>query len=110
MTPPIARLPMRQRVAFALSEILVVSNATANLGEQPGALPTYYDVLVRGAFGNFRQLLEDITLNPAMGRYLDMLKNDKANAARTRIPNENYARELMQLFSIGLYRLNLDGA
>jgi uncharacterized protein (DUF1800 family) len=101
---------LRQRVAFALSEILVVSNTTGNLGEQPGALPTYYDVLVRGAFGNFRQLLEDITLNPAMGRYLDMLRNDKANAARTRIPNENFARELMQLFSIGLYRLNLDGS
>ncbi|HYJ07204.1 MAG TPA: DUF1800 family protein, partial [Chthoniobacterales bacterium] len=101
---------LRQRVAFALSEILVVSNTTGNLGEQPGALPTYYDVLVRGAFGNFRQLLEDITLNPAMGRYLDMLRNDRANAARTRIPNENYARELMQLFSIGLYRLNLDGS
>ncbi|MEY2504620.1 MAG: hypothetical protein QOG27_900 [Verrucomicrobiota bacterium] len=101
---------LRQRVAFALSEILVVSLTTGNLGEQPGALPAYYDVLVKGAFGNFRQLLEDVTLNPAMGRYLDMLKNDKANAERTRLPNENYARELMQLFSIGLYRLNLDGS
>jgi uncharacterized protein (DUF1800 family) len=101
---------LRQRVAFALSEILVVSNTTGNLGGQPGALPAYYDVLVKGAFGNFRQLLEDITLNPAMGRYLDMLRNDKANASRTRIPNENFARELMQLFSIGLYRLNLDGS
>ena len=101
---------LRQRVAFALSQILVVSNTTGNLGAQPGALPAYYDVLVKGAFGNFRQLLEDITLNPAMGRYLDMLRNDKANASRTRIPNENFARELMQLFSIGLYRLNLDGS
>lgn len=101
---------LRQRVAFSLSEILVVSLTTGNLGEQNGALPTYYDVLVKGAFGNFRQLLEDITLNPAMGRYLDMLRNDKANASRTRLPNENYARELMQLFSIGLYRLNLDGS
>jgi uncharacterized protein (DUF1800 family) len=101
---------LRQRVAFALSEVLVVSLTTGNLGEQNGALPTYYDVLVKGAFGNFRQLLEDITLNPAMGRYLDMLRNDKANASRTRLPNENYARELMQLFSIGLYRLNLDGS
>lgn len=101
---------LRQRLAFALSEILVVSLTTGNLGEQPGALPTYYDVLVKGAFGNFRQLLEDITLNPAMGRYLDMLRNDKANASRTRLPNENYARELMQLFSIGLYRLNLDSS
>jgi uncharacterized protein (DUF1800 family) len=101
---------LRQRVAFALSEILVVSLTTGNLGQQPGALPTYYDVLVKGAFGNFRQLLEDITLNPAMGRYLDMLRNEKANATGTRLPNENYARELMQLFSIGLYRLNLDGS
>ena len=101
---------LRQRVAFALSEILVVSNSTKNLGNQPGALPAYYDVLVRGAFGNFRQLLEDITLNPAMGAFLDMLKNDKANASGTRLPNENYAREIMQLFSIGLYNLNLDGS
>lgn len=101
---------LRQRVAFALHEILVVSVTTGNLGDQPYALPAYYDVLVKGAFGNFRQLLEDVTLNPAMGRYLDMLRNDKANASRTRLPNENYARELMQLFSIGLYRLNLDGS
>lgn len=101
---------LRQRVAFALSEILVVSNTTGNLGGQPFALPAYYDVLVKGAFGNFRQLLENITLNPAMGRYLDMLRNEKANASGTRIPNENFARELMQLFSIGLYRLNLDGS
>jgi uncharacterized protein (DUF1800 family) len=101
---------LRQRVAFALHEILVVSVTTGNLGEQPYALPAYYDLLVNGAFGNFRQLLEEITLNPAMGRYLDMLRNDKANTSRTRLPNENYARELMQLFSIGLYRLNLDGS
>jgi uncharacterized protein (DUF1800 family) len=101
---------LRQRVAFALSEILVVSGTTGNLDEENGALPAYYDVLVKGAFGNFRQLLGDITLNPAMGRYLDMLRNNKANESRTRLPNENYARELMQLFSIGLYRLNLDGS
>jgi len=101
---------LRQRVAFALSEILVVSNASKNLGNQPGALPAYYDVLVNDAFGNFRQLLENITLNPAMGSFLDMLKNDKANASGTRLPNENYAREIMQLFSIGLYHLNLDGS
>jgi len=99
---------LRQRVAFALSEFFVVGNTTGNLGNQPGALPAYMDVLVRDAFGNFRQLLEDVTLNPAMGRYLDMLKNDKANPAINRLPNENYAREIMQLFSIGLYKLNLD--
>jgi uncharacterized protein (DUF1800 family) len=101
---------LRQRVAFALSETLVVSLNSAGLGNAPFALPAYYDVLVRDAFGNYRQLLEDITLNPAMGAYLNMLQNDKANATGTRLPNENYAREMMQLFSIGLYDLNLDGS
>src|SRR5205814_6686605 len=101
---------VRQRVAFALSETLVASLNSAGLANRPFALPTYYDVLVRDAFSNYRQLLEDITLNPAMGAYLNMLQNDKANPARGTLPNENYARELMQLFSIGLYNLNLDGS
>ena len=101
---------LRQRVAFAISEVLVVSALGTDLAGRPYALPAYYDVLVRDAFGNYRQLLEDITLNPAMGSYLDMLQNDKANTSGTRLPNENYARELMQLFSIGLYNLNLDGS
>jgi uncharacterized protein (DUF1800 family) len=101
---------LRQRVAFALGEHFVVGNTTGNLGNQPGALPAYMDVLVKGAFGNFRQLLEDVTLSPAMGAYLNMLKNDKASADKTRLPNENYAREVMQLFTIGLYDLNLDGS
>ena len=101
---------LRQRVAFALSEFFVVSTTPGNLGGQPYALPAYMDVLVNGAFGNFRQLLEDVTLNPAMGDYLDMLKSQKANTTRTVLPNENYAREIMQLFSIGLYNLNLDGS
>jgi uncharacterized protein (DUF1800 family) len=101
---------LRQRVAFALSETLVVSLNSAGLGGKPYALPAYFDVLIRDAFGNFRQLLEDVTLNPAMGAYLNMLENDKANASGTRLPNENYAREVMQLFSIGLYNLNLDGS
>ena len=100
---------LRQRVAFALSETLVVSINSAGLGNAPYALPAYYDVLVRDAFANYRQLLEDVTLNPAMGAYLNMLQNDKANPSRGTLPNENYARELMQLFSIGLYDLNLDG-
>src|SRR2546423_4195338 len=101
---------LRQRVAFALSETLVVSINSAGLANRPYALPAYYDVLVRDAFGNYRQLLEDITLNPAMGAYLNMLQNDKADPSRGTLPNENYARELMQLFSIGLYNLNLDGS
>ncbi|HEX7515950.1 MAG TPA: DUF1800 family protein [Chthoniobacterales bacterium] len=101
---------LRQRVAFALSEHFVVSLNSAGLGNKPYALPAYFDVLVKDAFGNFRQLLEEITLNPGMGAYLNMLQNDKANASGTRRPNENYAREVMQLFSIGLYDLNLDGS
>ena len=74
---------------------------------QRDALDTYMDVLVKDAFGNYRQLLQDVTLNPAMGRYLDMLSNDGATGSQ---PNENYAREIMQLFSVGLYQLNLDGS
>lgn len=101
---------LRQRVAFALHEILVVSINSAGLANRPYALPAYYGVLVKGAFGNYRQLLEDITLNPAMGAYLNMLQSQKADPARRRLPNENYPREILQLFSIGLYNLNLDGS
>ncbi|MDQ6622579.1 MAG: DUF1800 family protein, partial [Verrucomicrobiota bacterium] len=101
---------LRQRVAFALSEVMVVSLNSAGLGNKPYALPAYYDVLVKDAFANYRQLLEDVTLNPGMGAYLNMLQNDKANPAKGTLPNENYAREIMQLFSIGLYDLNLDGS
>ena len=99
---------LRQRVAFALSEIMVVSINSAGLGDQPAGMSNYMDLLARDAFGNFRQLLEDVTLSPVMGQYLDMLHNDKANASQGTHPNENYAREAMQLFSVGLYRLNLD--
>jgi uncharacterized protein (DUF1800 family) len=101
---------LRQRVAFALSEILVVSADSAGLGNEGVGLATYYDVLVRDAFGNFRTLLGDVTLNPTMGRFLDMLRNAKADPARGTLPNENFARELLQLFSIGLYRLHPDGS
>jgi uncharacterized protein (DUF1800 family) len=101
---------LRQRVAFALSELLVVSTNSGGLNNHPDGMSTYVDVLLRDAFGNYRQLLEDITLNPAMGRYLDMLHNDKGNPTKGTHPNENYAREILQLFSIGLYRLNLDGS
>ena len=101
---------LRQRVAFALSEILVVSAEGAGLGTEGVGMAVYYDVLLRDAFGNFRDLLGDVTLNPAMGLYLDMLHNAKADPARGTLPNENFAREVMQLFSIGLYRLHLDGS
>jgi uncharacterized protein (DUF1800 family) len=101
---------LRQRVAFALSEIMVISANGNSMSGHPEALATYWDLLARDAFGNFRQLLEDVTLNPAMGDYLDMVHNDKPNPRRNTEPNENYAREVMQLFTIGLYKLNPDGS
>lgn len=99
---------LRQRVAFALSEIFVASSEDDDLG---AAEPTaaYMDLLNRNAFGNYRQLLEEVTLSPSMGAYLDMLSNDKEDPETGRNPNENYAREILQLFSIGLYKLHPDG-
>src|SRR5262245_60248951 len=91
---------LRQRVAFALHQILVVSGVDVI---QPSWMAPYLRTLDRHAFGNYRDLLYDITLNPAMGNYLDVNGN-----TRTR-PNENYAREILQLFSIGTVRLNIDG-
>ena len=99
---------LRQRVAFALSEIMVLSENGVLTGN-PRALSGYYDVLLKDSFGNFRNLLEDVTLSPAMGDYLDMRRNDKANISNGTHPNENYAREVMQLFSIGLNRMWPDG-
>jgi uncharacterized protein (DUF1800 family) len=100
---------LRQRVAFALSEIMVVSQLGA-LQQAPYSLADYYDVLARNAFGNFRDLMEEVTLHPAMGVYLSMLGNQKPNPALNIRPDENYARELMQLFSIGLVELSIDGS
>jgi uncharacterized protein (DUF1800 family) len=99
---------LRQRVAFALSEIMVVSQVGA-LQNQPYSLASYYDLLATHAFGNFRDLIEAVTLHPAMGVYLSMLGNQRPNAAQNIRPDENYARELMQLFTIGLVELNTDG-
>lgn len=100
---------LRQRVAFALSEIMVISQLSPLVG-YPWGSASYYDTLARGAFGSFRQLMEDVTLHPAMGVYLSMLGNQKPDAARNIRPDENYARELMQLFTIGLVELNEDGS
>ena len=100
---------LRQRVAFALSEIFVVSHIGSSLNNQPWSLGSYYDVLAQNAFGNFRELMEAVTLHPAMGVYLSMLGNEKPDPAANIRPDENYARELMQLFSIGLVELNIDG-
>ena len=101
---------VRQRLAFALSEILVVSFHHPALDNEPVALSSYIDLLANDAFGNYRTLLQDVTLSPTMGVYLDMLGNDVADPSSGSHPNENYARELMQLFSIGLYKLNIDGS
>jgi uncharacterized protein (DUF1800 family) len=101
---------LRQRVAFALSEIMVVSDANSSLSGQPEGMVTYYDLLLEHAFGNFRELLEDITLSPIMGTYLSHLGNEKADEELNIRPDENYAREVMQLFTIGLEELNLDGS
>lgn len=95
---------LRQRVAFALSEIIVVS---AVKDKDPTAISLWMNMMENDAFGNFYTLLYDATLNPAMGYYLDMANNNGCTS-RCR-PNENYAREILQLFSIGLQKLNLDG-
>jgi uncharacterized protein (DUF1800 family) len=100
---------LRQRVAFALSEIMVVSQLS-DLGNLTYALADYYDLLARNAFANYRDLIQEVTLHPAMGIYLSMLGNEKPDDALNIRPDENYARELMQLFSIGLVKLNLDGS
>ena len=100
---------LRQRVAFALSQIMVVSQVGA-LTNLPFATADFHDMLARNAFGNFRTLLEDVTLHPAMGIYLSMLGNRRAAANTNLRPDENYARELAQLFSVGLVQLNLDGS
>ncbi|HEY0660369.1 MAG TPA: DUF1800 domain-containing protein [Lysobacter sp.] len=100
---------LRQRVAFALSEIFVVSDQADAIGNAPYGLTSYYDLLARNAFGNYRQLLEDVTLHPVMGLYLSALGNQKPDPARNIRPDENYAREVLQLFSVGLVRLNNDG-
>jgi len=99
---------LRQRVAFALSEIMVASE-TGTLQDHADALGYYYDTLVDNAFGNFRSLLKSVTLTPAMGVYLNMQGNDKGSIITGTHANENYAREINQLFSIGLNRLWPDG-
>jgi uncharacterized protein (DUF1800 family) len=100
---------MRQRFALALSEVFVVSTNALDAFWPGSFMGAYWDVLTKNAFGNFRTLLEDITLNAAMGRYLNTLGNEKEDPATGRLPDENYAREVMQLFTIGLIQLNPDG-
>jgi len=99
---------LRQRVAFALSEIMVVSENSV-LVNQGDALANYYDTLLDNSFGNFRALLKAVTLTPAMGQFLNMQGNNAGSLVTGLHANENYAREIQQLFSIGLNRLWPDG-
>jgi uncharacterized protein (DUF1800 family) len=101
-----AKDQLRQRVAFALSQIFVVSALKV---DGTYGIASYQQMLINDAFGNVRQLLADVTLHPVMGSYLDMVNNDKPDPTGGSPPNENYARELLQLFSIGTVKLNPDG-
>lgn len=100
---------LRQRVAFALSQIFVISDLSDALFNDARGVANYHDVMTQHAFGNYRDLLEAVTLNPMMGEYLSMVRNEKADLARNIRPDENFAREMMQLFTIGLVELNDDG-
>jgi uncharacterized protein (DUF1800 family) len=99
----------RQRATLAISELFVVSHLGLPISWRNFAIANYWEVLETQAFGNFRNLLEAVTLSSAMGTYLNMKGNQKYDAKTGRSPDENYAREVMQLFTIGLYHLNIDG-
>ncbi len=100
---------LRNKVAYAMLQILVVSRASIVLGGQVKGHTSYYDILYDQAFGNFRDILTDVTLHPMMGYYLSHLQNKKGDPELGTLPDENYAREIMQLFTIGLHELNIDG-
>ena len=100
---------LRQRVTLALSEIVIASILGLSGGWRQFAAASFLDLLEANAFGNYRSLLQEVSLSPAMGEYLTYRGNVKANASTGALPDENYARELMQLFAIGLVQLNLDG-
>lgn len=101
---------VRKRIAFALSEFFVVSTTPLAINWRSNAVSHFWDQLNAKAFGKFRELLEDVTLNPAMGVFLSTLGNQKEDSNTNRVPDENFAREIMQLFTIGLHELNNDGS
>ncbi len=100
---------LRQRAAFALSQLLVISAEDGGVGGRPLTLASYMDVMLLNAFGNYRDLLHDVTYSPAMSIYLTYLQNRRTDEERGRVPDENYAREVMQLFTIGLLELDATG-
>jgi uncharacterized protein (DUF1800 family) len=104
---------LRQRMTYALSQIFVMSEKHVAISAMPQAVASYYDALQRNSFGTYRQLIEDVTKHPSMGSYLSHLQNQKTqivNGVTVSTPDENYAREIMQLFSIGLVKLHPDGS
>ena len=100
---------LRQRMAYALSQIFVISMQDGAVGDNPRAVAAWLDMLGDKGLGNYRELLETVSRHPLMGQYLSHLRNQKADPRTGRVPDENYAREVMQLFSIGLVALNADG-
>ena len=100
---------LRQRVVFALSQIFVISAVDGTIGNQPRAMAAWLDMLGDKGLTTYRELLEAVSLHPMMGLYLSHLRNQKADLTTGRVPDENYAREILQLFSIGVVQLNLDG-
>jgi uncharacterized protein (DUF1800 family) len=100
---------LRQRIAYSLLQIYVVAQTGDDLAVNPEGVLNYYDKLVDAALGNFRDLLYNVSIHPCMGLYLSHIGNKKADPANNTFPDENYAREIMQLFSIGLWELNQDG-
>lgn len=100
---------LRQRVAYALSQIIVISDRASALDAEPVGMANFYDMLLRHSFGNYRDILYDTTRHPMMGLYLSHLGNRPPDSTNNIFPDENFAREVMQLFSIGLWELNPDG-
>ena len=101
---------LRQRVAFALSQIVIAADIgnEDTTGSPTAMVQQYNDILTRNAFGNYRTLLREMTVSPIMGTYLTLVNSKKAQASAQ--PDENYIRELWQLFSVGTFRLNIDGS
>ena len=101
---------LRERMAFALSQIFVINDRSDEIEDFGQIVAQYHDLMTQNAFGNYKNLLTNVTYNPLMGRFLTFYQNPKADPANNVQPDENYAREIMQLFSIGLWELNLDGS
>ncbi len=101
---------LRQRASYALSQIFVISMVDGSVGDNPRAVAAWLDMLGTQGLGSYRQLLESVSRHPLMGQYLSHMRNQRADTRTGRVPDENYAREVLQLFSIGLVELNEDGS